>query len=83
MTTDNRPPLGSAGRRDRRPPTIELSASAGGGWRNAINWLPPDFPWRLLIAGGAGAALALLAVLIAGLWPGRDSRDRRHGTASE
>ena len=73
MTTDNRPPLGSAGRRDRRPPTIELSASAGGGWRSAINWLPPDFPWRLLIAGGAGAALALLVVLIAGLWPGRDS----------
>lgn len=71
MTTDNRPPLGSAGRRDRRPPTIELSA--GGGWRSAISWLQPDFPWQLLIAGGAGAALALLAVLIAGLWPGRDS----------
>jgi hypothetical protein len=73
MTTDNRSTLGSAGRRDRRPPTIELSATEiSDRWRQPITWLP-DFPWTLVAAGAAGAVLSLLVVVVAGLWPGRDS----------
>jgi hypothetical protein len=70
MTTDNRPPLGAAGRRDRRPPTIDLGATEFASWRHAaISWLPLRFLRTLAVAG---AALALLVVVIVGLWPGRD-----------
>jgi hypothetical protein len=70
MTSDNRPPLGSAGRRDRRPPLLDLSASDFSGWRRAFDWLPPDFPWSRAVAGAAGVLLLLL--LIVALWPRRD-----------
>jgi hypothetical protein len=74
MTTDNRSALGSAGRRDRRPPTIELSATEiPDRWRRPITWLLPDFPWALVAAGAAGAVLSMLVVFVTGLWPGRDS----------
>jgi hypothetical protein len=71
MTTDNRPPTGAAGRRDRRPPTIDLGAIGFANWRRAaINWLPLRFLRTLIIAG---AALVLLVVVIAFLWPSRDN----------
>jgi hypothetical protein len=68
--TDNRPPLGSAGRRDRRPPTLDLSASEFAGGRRWITWLPPDFPWRPV---AVGAALLLLVLSVVALWPSRDN----------
>jgi hypothetical protein len=71
MTTDNRQPAGLAGRRDRRPPTIELGAAEfTGARRAAISWLPLGFLRTLAIAG---AALALLAVVIVALWPSGDN----------
>jgi hypothetical protein len=71
MTTDNHPPSGPAGRRDRRPPIIDLGAPGFAGWRRAaITWLPPNFPWTLTLAGGA---VVLLVVAIAALWPSRDT----------
>jgi hypothetical protein len=68
--TDNRPPLGSAGRRDRRPPTLDLSASEFAGGRRWITWLPPDFPWGPV---AVGAALLVLVVLVVALWPAHDN----------
>ena len=71
MTTDNRPPSGPAGRRDRRPPIIDLGATEFASWRRAsITWLPPNFLRNLAVAV---AVLALLVVAIAGLWSGRDN----------
>ena len=55
MSTDNRPPSGPAGRRDRRPPIIDLGAAGFAGWRRAaITRLPQNFLRKLVIAGGAG-----------------------------
>jgi hypothetical protein len=67
--TDSRPPLGSAGRRDRRPPMLDLSAAAFGG-RRWIAWVPTELPWALVAAGVAGAGFVLLAMFMLG---GRDN----------
>jgi hypothetical protein len=69
MTTDNRPPSGPAGRRDRRPPIIDLGASEFARRRRAaLDWLRLRFRSTLAIS----AVVLALAVAIALLWPRGD-----------
>ena len=71
MTTDDRVPPGSIGRRERRPPIIDLGAFAFARRRRAVfDWLRLQLP-RIAV-GAAGLAVLALVVTIALLWPRGD-----------
>jgi hypothetical protein len=87
MSTDNpSDPQGNRGRR-RPGPTIDLEATEVGGpsgqqgdemnqkpFRRAfIAWLPPGVPWALIGAGAAGALVAFVLFLFAGLFASKES----------